>query len=72
MYVMQCFGEEVTEREQGSGWLAGRGHGRCKSEMQLLEAQLQDESVPHSSRPNTCKVQGEEEKQVCAGVEQTS
>lgn len=24
MYVMQCFGVEVTEREQGSGWLAGR------------------------------------------------
>ena len=72
MYVMQCFGEEVTEREQGSGWLAGRGHGRCKSKMQLLEVLLQDESVPHSSRPNTCKVQGEEEKQVCAGVEQTS
>lgn len=72
MYVMQCFGVEVTEREQGSGWLAGKGHGLCKSEMQLLEAQLQDESVPHSSRPSTCKVQGEEEQQVCAGVEHTS
>lgn len=43
-----------------------------KSETQLLEVQLQDESVPHSSRPNTCKVQGKEEKQACTGVEHTS